>query len=135
MDLHNEGLQAVVLWVFDHRKLKGLSCILDAEMSSELPGIHMKPKVRKFGDFIGDLFLHPDGHAWRQLMVFCICTAGTCCVNVRFFWGEFAKGRFKKAKKSCEQLVFVGVYGVYGVLLRYCYSHLGRMIHAIMQCH
>ena len=82
----------------------------------------MEPKVRKFGDFIGDLFLHPDGHAWQQLMVFCICTAGTygfflvVLCQCAIFWGELSKGRINKAKKSCEHLVFVGVYGVYCTL-------------------
>lgn len=32
------------------------------------------------------------------------------------FWGELSKGRINKAKKSCEHLGFVGVYGVYCTL-------------------
>lgn len=32
------------------------------------------------------------------------------------FWGELSEGRINQAKKSCEHLVFVGVYGVYCTL-------------------
>ncbi|CAE7938043.1 unnamed protein product [Symbiodinium sp. KB8] len=34
--------------------------------------------VRKMGDFLGDLVLHPRSFAWQQLGVFCLCLAGVC---------------------------------------------------------
>lgn len=49
--------------------------------------------IRKFGDFIGDLFLHPRGHAWQQLMVFCICTAGVV-----------ASGMSVNSQRWCEHM-------------------------------
>ncbi|CAE6914252.1 unnamed protein product [Symbiodinium natans] len=39
---------------------------------------------RKFGDFVGDLVLHPRSFAWQQFGVFCLCLAGVMAGGLQF---------------------------------------------------
>lgn len=42
-----------------------------------------RAEVRKLGDLLGDLVLHPRARAWQQLLGFCVSTAGDIRLGAR----------------------------------------------------
>eukprot|EP00913_Durusdinium_trenchii_P012664 g11892.t1 len=55
---------------------------LEAVFSLDPWRMRGETKVRKLGDFVGDLVLHPHAHAWQQLLVFAACTAGVIAAGM-----------------------------------------------------